>query len=157
MCHRNMLLQLVARPVHGSDLSSRRVPATCRLVCTDLKWLGTKRDMDEPWQAWQVHPKSAKTNWNEAVYGLFVSRNASQSQNTGSTTKSSSKTAHDCGQPLIGCWAPISLSISRTRYPCPAEQTTGVGTPCMGTYNVPTLPISLESVVSLSTQSAGQE
>ena len=71
--------------------------------------------------------------------------------------KSSSKKAHDCGQPLIGCWAPISLSISRTRYPCPAEQTTGVGTPCMGTYNVPTLPISLESVVSLSTQSAGQE
>ena len=54
MCRRNMLLQLVARPVHGSDLSSRRVAATCRLVCTDLKWLGTERDMDEHWQAWQV-------------------------------------------------------------------------------------------------------
>ena len=37
ICRRNMLLQLVARPVHGSDLSSRRVAATCRLVCTDLK------------------------------------------------------------------------------------------------------------------------
>ena len=48
MCRRNMLLQLVARPVHGSDMSSRRVAATCRLVCTDLKWLGTERDMDEP-------------------------------------------------------------------------------------------------------------
>lgn len=35
----------------------------------ECKWLGTERDMDEPWQARQVtsHPKSARTTGNEAV------------------------------------------------------------------------------------------
>ena len=32
MCHHNMLLQLVTRPVH----TEWSVSATCRLVCTDL-------------------------------------------------------------------------------------------------------------------------
>ena len=47
-CLRNVMLQLVARPVHKSDLLPRRVTATCRLVCSDLNTLLPKNGSNLP-------------------------------------------------------------------------------------------------------------